>query len=386
MTIVVAMFALMFASACASYRPVPLDELTFQDRVETQEAGGLRVSVSVLTREEAKQAFGVGLHKRGIQPIWLEIENKTDKPFWFMMSGIDPNYFSAHEAAYMNHIFMGGQTNKEMDAYFSDLSLDQSVQPGQTNAGFAFANETVGTKQVRVKMYSNKDVRTFDFYVAVPGGTIDRDMAKLLALAKETEVDIKSENELQEVLRALPCCTQRADGSGEGDPLNLIMIGGLPSLKAFVQTGWDETEFQRDFRAVFGAAFLYGRTPDIQFRKSRRRVDSVNLVRLWISPIRYRGEIVIVGSVSRSIDPNIDEAAQYVVEDLATAETVRRFGRVDGVGAVSRTEPRQNFANAAYWTSGYRAVLEMTDQPVHLEEIDFFDWDYERLIRRVGEE
>jgi hypothetical protein len=31
-------------------------------------------------------------------------------------------------------------------------------------------------------------------------------------------------------------------------------------------------------------------------------------------------------------------------------------------------------------------VLEMTDEPVRLDNIDFFDWDYERLIRRVGEE
>ncbi len=385
-TRIVAATAILFATACASYRPVPLDELTFQDRVETQEAGGLRVSVSVLSREEAKQAFGVGLHKRGIQPIWLEIENKTGKPFWFMMSGIDPNYFSAHEAAYMNHFFMGGQTNREMDAYFSDLGLDQSVQPGQTNTGFAFTNETVGTKQVRVKLYSNKDVRTFDFYVSVPGVASGWDWEELLALVEETEVDIKTEAELQAALRALPCCTQRADGSGEGDPLNLVMIGGVPTLKAFIQSGWDHTAFQRDFRALFGAAYLYGREPDVQFRKSRRRVDSMNLVRLWVSPIKYRGEIVIVGSVSRSIDPNVDEAVLYVVEDLATAETVQRFGRVAGVGAVSRAAPRRNFANAAYWTSGYRAVLQMTDDPTRLEDVNFYDWDYERLLRRVGEE
>jgi len=218
-TRLVTTIVLLFATACASYRPVPLDQLTFRDRVETQEAAGIRVSVSVLSREEAKQAFGVSLYKRGIQPIWLEIENKTDKPFWFMMSGLDPNYFSAHEAAYINHFFMRGQTNKEMDAYFSDLSLDQSLQPGQTNAGFAFANETVGTKQVRVKMYSNKDVRIFDFYIIVPGVAFDWNLEKLKALTDAAEVHIETEDELQTALRALPCCTQRADGSGAGDPL-----------------------------------------------------------------------------------------------------------------------------------------------------------------------
>lgn len=373
-------------AGCASYATVPLDELTFKDRVETQEAGGLRVSASVLTREEAQQAFGVSLHKRRIQPIWLEIENNTDKLFWLMMSGIDPNYFSAHEAAYMNHFFMGGQENNKMDAHFSSLGIDQAVQPGQTSSGFAFANERFGIKQVRVKMYSHKDVRTFNLYVSVPGGIIDRDRGKLRTLAGQIESDIESEEELQEVLRTLPCCTQRADGSGQGDPLNLVMIGGLPSLKAFIQTGWNETEFHRDFRSLFGAAYLFGRTPDVQFQKSRRRVDSVNLVRLWVSPIRYRGKTVILGSVNRSIDPNTDKAVQYVVEDLAAAGTLRRFGRVDGVGAVSRDKPRRNFMNTAYWTNGNRAVLEMTDEPVRLADIDYFDWRYERLIRRVGEE
>ena len=72
-------------TACASYRPVPLEDLSFRERVETQEEGGLRVSVAVLSREEARQAFGVNLQKRGIQPVWLEIENRTDKNFWFLM-------------------------------------------------------------------------------------------------------------------------------------------------------------------------------------------------------------------------------------------------------------------------------------------------------------
>ena len=34
-----------------------------------------------------------------ILPVWLEIENRTDKDFWFMMTGLYQNYFSAHVAA-----------------------------------------------------------------------------------------------------------------------------------------------------------------------------------------------------------------------------------------------------------------------------------------------
>jgi len=378
--------ALLGMSACASFSPVPLEDLTFRERVETEEQDGLRVSVTVLSREEAKQAFGVNLQKRNIQPVWLEIENQTGKPFWFMMSGLDPNYFSAHEAAYMNHFRFGGQANKQMDAYFSDLGVEKRIESGSTNTGFAFTNETVGTKEIRVRLYSHKDVRTFEYFVSVRGVLSEWEQKDLWAIAAQATIDIETEEALREALRAFPCCTQREDGSGEGDPLNLVLIGGIPILKAFITAGWDEEVFERDFRSLFGAAYLYGRPPDVQFQKSRRRVDSVNLVQLWISPIRYKGKSVIVASVGRDIDPDVDEAVQYVFEDLAVAETVGRFGIVDGVGAVSRETPRRNFANAPYWTLGNRVVLEFPGQPVELQDIDFFNWDWDRMIRRLGDE
>lgn len=384
--LLLATFALLGMSACASYQPVPLEELTFTERVKTEENDGLRVSVAVLSRAEARQAFGVNLQKRAIQPVWLEIENRTGKDFWFMMTGLDQNYFSAHEAAYMNHFRFGGQANKQMDNYFSDVGFDQRVRSGAINSGFAFTNETVGTREIRVRLYSNKDVRTFNLFVSVPGVQSEWDREDLQVIAEQTKIDVATEEDLKEALRAFPCCTQRQDGGGEGDPLNLVMIGGIPTLKAFITAGWDETVFQQDFRSYFGAAYLYGRLPDVQFQKSRRRVDSVNLVQLWISPIRYKGEVVLVGSVGRNIDPDVDEAVQYVVEDLATAETVRRFGRVGGVGVVSRDSPRRNFANAPYWTAGNRAVLEISTQPVELSDVEFFHWDWERKIRRARDE
>jgi len=182
--------ALLGMSACASFSPVPLEDLTFRERVETEEQDGLRVSVTVLSREEAKQAFGVNLQKRNIQPVWLEIENQTGKPFWFMMSGLDPNYFSAHEAAYMNHFWFSGQANKQMDEYFSDLGVEKRIESGSTNTGFAFTNETVGTKEIRVRLYSHKDVRTFEYFVSVPGVLSEWEQKDLWAIAAQATIDI----------------------------------------------------------------------------------------------------------------------------------------------------------------------------------------------------
>ena len=371
---------MLLASGCASYQPTPLDQIPFKERAETQAVEGLRVTVSILSREEAREAFGVNLQKRGIQPVWIEIENRSDKPFWFMMAGLDPNYFSAHEAAYMNHFRFGGQQNKQMDIYFSDLGIDQSIGPGETNSGFAFANETLGTKQIRVKLYSNKDVRVFEFFLSVPGEQSDWDREKIQNIIKAERLTVDNDADLRDRLEALPCCTQRADGSGEGDPINIAFVGGVSLLKAFIRAGWDETAFQHDIGSVFGAAYLYGRSPDIQFQKVRRRVDSVTLVRLWVTPMSIGEEPVFVGSVTRSIDPDIDEALQYVVEDLATAEAVGRFGRVRGIEPVSRAAPKQNFARAPYWTSGYRSVIEISDDPVRLDQVSWFDWDWQRRV------
>ena len=371
---------LVALAGCASFDPVPLDQLSFRDRVQTEEQDGLRVSVAVLSREEARQAFGVNLQKRAIQPVWIEIENRTDKNFWFMMSGLDPNYFSANEAAYMNHIRFGGKKNKEMDAYFSRVGIDQLVLSGDIDTGFAFTNETVGTKQVRIRLYSNQEVRDFEFFVSIPGVLADWDEKDLQVIAEQSVIDVDTEECLEKVLRDLPCCTQRENGTGEGDPLNLVLIGGTQTLRAFIKSGWDEAKFQRNFRSTFGAAYLYGRPPDIQFQKARRRVDSVNLVQLWITPYRFRGELVVVGSVSRSIDPDVDEAAQYVTEDFAAAGLVSRYGTVGGVGAVSREKPRKNFANAPYWTEGNRAVIEVATESIELTDIDVFSWSWKRKV------
>jgi hypothetical protein len=381
-----AVITILGLSACASFQPVPLEELSFRERAETEEQDGLRISASVLSREEARQAFGVNLEKRNIQPVWLEIENRTDKNFWFMLSGLDPNYFSAHEAAYMNHYRFGGQTNKQMDDYFSDVGIDQLIRTGEINSGFAFTNEKIGAKETRVRLYGSKDVRTFTFFLSVPGVESEWDRKDLALIAEQVEVETETDEELREALRALPCCTQRSDGSGQGDPLNLVLIGDVHILKAFITAGWDETVFEQDLRSFLSADYLYGRPPDIQFQKSRRRVNSVNLVRLWISPMRYKDKLVVVGTVERNIDPNVDEAVQYVLEDLATAEMVERYGLIDGVGAVSRENPRQDFLRSPYWTDGKRAVLEIARQPVELENIRFFSWDWSFRFRPINDE
>ena len=44
-------------------------------------------------------------------------------------------------------------------------------------------------------------------------------------------------------LEALPCCVTNKDGSKNGDPLNLVVVGGLDdAFPAFARRGWRPTE------------------------------------------------------------------------------------------------------------------------------------------------
>src|SRR5262249_30289487 len=65
----------MLMSACGSFHPRPMSEVPFLARTVSQEKGKGRVTVAVPTGAESTQLFGVPLATKGIQPVWLRIEN-----------------------------------------------------------------------------------------------------------------------------------------------------------------------------------------------------------------------------------------------------------------------------------------------------------------------
>ena len=57
------------------------------------------------------------------------------------------------------------------------------------------------------------------------------------------------------------------------------------------------------------------------------------------------------------IDPDVDEARDYVIEDLLQAERIEAAGYVDGVGPCDADRPRRNLTGDPYFTDGKRAVI-----------------------------
>ena len=390
--LLLACLLLVATTGCATFRPFrpqPLESLSFPERIETQQRDGLRVSVAVLSREEAKRAFGLDLYDRQVQPVWLRLQNRTDEPYWLMLHGLDPSYFSPREAAYKSHLPLRPGTNRRIDAHFERLGIVPSLPPHGETVGFAFANVKLGTREVRVRLLTARDVQEFDFYVAVPGFRADYARVDWEQLQERLGVvDLETEEALFDALETLPCCTTRKDGSGSGDPLNLVVISSAEGLLSFVRAGWDETELLtfasawRTFRAFFGGEYRYspmsalyfdGRAQDLGLQKARDTIHERNHLRLWATRYRYRGVPVWVGTITRdigiyfttrawsltthAIDPDVDEARHYLVEDLLTTESVRNLALIPGVSRADRDAPHRNLMRAPYWTDGRRALL-----------------------------
>lgn len=410
---------------CTTFKPVPLEELLFKERAQTQERQGLRVTAAVPSRDESKRAFGIDLAKKGIQPIWVEIENETVVPYTLMLSGVDPAYFSAREAAYKSRLRFRPRANRKIEAHFAAHKIDPFVSPFGRTAGFVFTNRRLGTKEVRIKIYGPRRVRLFEFYLPVPGFRADYHEVDWETVRAQEFANFDDEESFRAALRELPCCTTRRDGSGRGDPLNLVIVGDDEWVAtAFVRAGWDETELLtfasawRTFRAFFGgeykyspmsALYVFGRPQDIGLQKARDTIHERNHIRLWLAPLQFRGQDVWVGTITRdigvyftrrawnltthAIDPDVDEARRYLREDFAIAQDIDRWGFVEGVGVATPEEPHRNLMNAPWWTDGLRLVVEIAEHPIALEEQGFLYWDWATeddeqlngLLRRLSE-
>ena len=115
---------------CASYNPDPLETVGFRERAQTKIENNVRVTAAVPSAQESKTIFGVNLYRKGIQPVWLEIENNDEDPVWFLPVGLDPDYFTPFEAALMNFFRTSESANKKMEHHFIGHGMRIYIGPG----------------------------------------------------------------------------------------------------------------------------------------------------------------------------------------------------------------------------------------------------------------
>jgi hypothetical protein len=111
---------------------------------------------------------------------------------------------------------------------------------------------------------------------------------------------------------------------------------------------------------------------------------------MWLTPLRFQGKTVWLGQISRDIgvklilksktlsthviDPDVDEARRYLVEDLAYSQALARIGFVKGVGEAGKDAPRFNLAGDPYFTDGLRAVMFFEPRPRTLDDLDIIGY------------
>ncbi len=178
------------------------------------------------------------------------------------------------------------------------------------------------------------------------------------------------------ILSQVACCLSYGLTVTDGLPVNIVLIGQEAALRALLTAGWEESKFRDTMASSLLDGRLYNRPPDLSFEKSRQRRRSAIRLQLWAIPVSYQGRKLFAGVARRDNDPNIDEAAVYVMEDLALNGTVQRFGYLPVVEPSDRDTPVTRFAQEPYWTSGNRLVLDLSADALSLDNIEAFPWSW----------
>jgi hypothetical protein len=399
-----------------NYSPRPQDR-SFVDSAQHAERDQITVSIAALDARQSAAYFGVRMARRGIQPLWLRVENRAATRCRVHVVSIDPNYYSAHEAAVANHYSAGKRllsfgllgvlvflpvlvlvplkvlsavrANRRMDEFFRDQAFPlRPIAPARQSEGFVFTTLDVGRKVVHLRILRVEGPIEFDFNLPVHGIDADYQHSELStphAPGPTVDCDLV---DLFGRLEAMPRACTSASGLREGDPANLVVIGDFATVLSAFGAQWDESEvitlatclktakaflFGAEYRySPVSPLYLFGRSQDFALQRIRESVNERLHLRLWITELRYEGTPVWVGQVSRDIgvrftlrtwnltthriDPDVDEARDYVLEDLIEAERVERLGYVGGVGACDRATPRHNLTGDPYYTDGNRAI------------------------------
>jgi len=398
---------LIFISGCATFQPKPFDEGVYLTHAVTRSDGDITVTADILTREETKEFFGVDFVGKGIQPIWIKIENTGKDSYWFVPHRLDPEYYPAMEAANIGYGSRSTPSHKRIYQHFYDVRMPRYIPPGETRKGFVFTKFEQGLKHLVIKVIG-KATKRFMFALEIPGPEMDYQKVHFERLYKDKESIELDLSGLRRELGRLPCCTSDPKGTGLADPLNLAIVGDRTQVMAeLLGRGWDLTEtirlgsaYKMMLSYVFGVRYrtapvsplyLLGRQQDFAMQKTRSNIDRRNHLRLWLSPMTVEGRPVWVGQISRDIgikfttkspylvtheiSANIDEARHYIVEDLVGSNAVEKIGYVKVSEPASQSTPRQNLTGDDYFTDGLMAVIFLADRYIPFNEITFLDWE-----------
>ena len=407
--------------ACAAYEPQPLLLDTELQGVQSETIDDVTVSVAILTDAQAEKHFGVDFARNGLQALWIRVQNASPKQFWFIRNTVDPDFYSADEAAVLAKDSLSADHFDALRQHLRDESIRVQHRPMTITEGFLYLPRIEGGRFVDIRLggdvfYSDtegemgqvEEVR-FGFAVPLPDGLFDYE--KLDAEHTYGDVvlpDLEEPDALRKHLEELPCCAMDNDGEAFGDPLNVVLVGDSQEvLTALTRSGWSFTHrislatVGRLAGATLGGnpypvapvsnLYLFGRKQDFALQRARPTISQRNHTRFWLAPFTFRGRQVWVGQVSRDIgikltpnspsltthiiDPEVDLTREYLLHSLLDAGLVAGFGFVSGSKPASRDEPAVNLTGDPYFSDGLRLVIALSPHPRPYHEVRSMRWE-----------
>jgi len=390
------------------FNPNPSSDSSFIARAQEKFAPGIKVAISVLSAGEAHKSFGENLAESNIQPVWLSIENETDDHLVFLPIEMDPDYYSPYEVSYRFHGVLSFTANRARDAFFLERQIAGILPPHSTTTGFVYGVLDSGVKYAHVVIAGTNRYEAFDFVLPIPGPSFVGTNIRAKTIYPGKSIEDLQLDPLRALFAEQPCCTTNANGTRNGDPLNLVIIESQQDpIVPFVARGWHlartlnvASAIQTARAFLFRDAFLtspvsplyvFSRPEDFVVQKARSTINERIHARFWLTPYTFEGRRVWIGQVSRDIGvrltfqtwnltthkiaPDVDFDRNYLLQDLLMSGFVERYGFVTGVGAAPPSAPRTNLTGDPYYTDGLRAVVFLSNQTRSLEDIDSLRWE-----------
>jgi hypothetical protein len=271
---------------------------SFLERAQSQASPLAEVTVAVLDAVESERVFGVPLARRGIQPVFLRVVNRSQTQLRLHLVSMDRNYYTPLEAAGVCHfsivkrlsafgilacfffvllalipfkVVAAYRANRRMDEQFQSQAFRlRPVPAGGEAEGFVFTHLDFGTKAVRVCFHAasspfdlaslprevadpatyrppvgvahGQPVVDLTFTVAVPGIAADYLKRNFAAIYPSSEITACDLPTLVGRLTKMPPATTNSAASRTGDPVNLVVIGEFATILSAFGARWDESE------------------------------------------------------------------------------------------------------------------------------------------------
>lgn len=421
--------ALVLAGCSSAFAPRLVrtpDELA---NLQSKTVGDVTVSVAILTDAQARLHFGADFADHELQALWVSVRNASDRRLWFIRNLVDPDFYSAEEAAHLLEREISPDSRAELHRHLRDESMRAQIVPQAVTEGFVYLPRALGGRYVDIRLqgdaYLEREIPPasasglpgqtrpprelrFEFAVPLPDGDFDYERLDPARTYAGRDLPDLSLAQLRETLQAQPCCAANAEGDGEGDPLNIVLVGDSTEvLNALSRAGWsfshrlDLRTIRREVGAAIASAsypvapvsnlYLYGRHQDVALQRARRSISQRNHLRLWLAPFRFESRQVWVGQVSRDIgvkvtpksptftthiiDPQVDATREYLLHSLLAQGFVDQFGFVSGSAAATPAQPRLNLTDDPYFSDGMRLVVILAREPVPPDRMKSLGWE-----------